>query len=167
MPDLVPLSEMLPETFASARQPYAFDREAQGVFLRALALTGNVRAAAKRAGASRATVYRARQACPHFETLWDAALVRARAEVEAVLADRAINGVEEQVFYHGEEVAVRRRYDARLLLAHLGRLDRLARERRTREAADGFDFLLEDLLDLPEIERRGVDGATGEGHAGE
>ena len=51
-----------------------------------------------------------------------------RAHAEEVLADRALNGVEETVFYHGEEVATRTRYDARLLLAHLARLDAKAED---------------------------------------
>lgn len=88
-----------------------------------LAHHGNVRLAAKAAGVSPQTAYRARRSCPDFAACWDAALVLARDVAEQVLADRAINGVEEAVFYHGEEVATRRRYDSRLLLAHLARLD--------------------------------------------
>ncbi|MGB7372129.1 MAG: hypothetical protein WA907_12885, partial [Erythrobacter sp.] len=60
-----------------------------------------------------------------FALAWDAALLAARAHAEATLADRAIKGVEEAVYYHGEEVARRTRYSDRLLLAHLARLDRL------------------------------------------
>ena len=88
------------------------------------------------AGISRSTAYRMRRACGRFEQLWDAALLVARTQVEAVLADRALNGVEETIFYHGEAVATRRRYDARLLLAHLARLDRMRGD---------------ELLDAPEM----------------
>jgi hypothetical protein len=82
------------------------------------------------------TAYRARRASQAFRQCWDAALVIARDHAEQVLADRALNGVEEKVFYHGEEVATRIRYDSRLLLAHLARLDRMA---EAREACDACD----------------------------
>jgi hypothetical protein len=132
--------------------PQQFDREMQATFLDALSAWGNVRSAARRAGISRSTAYRMRRACPRFRTLWDGALLIARPQVEEVLADRALNGVQETVFYHGEEVATRTRFDSRLLLAHLGRLDRLLKNRDARDATYGFEFGLDDLLDEPEIE---------------
>ena len=131
--------------------PEQFSREAQADFLDALAQGGNVRAACAAAGISRSTAYRMRRACGRFEQLWDAALLVARTQVEAVLADRALNGVEETIFYHGEAVATRRRYDARLLLAHLARLDRLTQNPATHHAAIGFDTALDELLDAPEM----------------
>ena len=128
--------------------PEQFSREAQADFLDALAQGGNVRAACAAAGISRSTAYRMRRACGRFEQLWDAALLVARTQVEAVLADRALNGVEETIFYHGEAVATRRRYDARLLLAHLARL---TQNPATHHAAIGFDTALDELLDAPEM----------------
>ncbi len=97
----------------------------QARFLVTLADTGVVRLAARVAGVSAQTAYRARRASRGFSAAWDAALLAARQRAEQVLACRAIDGVEEAVFYHGEEVARRTRYDTRLLLAHLARLDRL------------------------------------------
>jgi len=126
-------------------------REAMAAFVRTLAQWGNVRAAAAQVGVSRAHLYRMRRACPEFRTLWDAALVLARPQVEEVLADRALNGVQEVVYYHGEEVATRTRYDARLLLAHLARLDRMEEDRGVRMAAEAFDERLAELLDPPAI----------------
>ena len=124
--------------FGGDDAPPQFAREDQAFFLDCLAQCGNVLAAARRTGVSRSTVYRMRRACPRFADLWDAALLLARPQVEAVLADRAINGVEETVYYHGEAIATRRRYDSRLLLAHLARLDRLAE--RCGEDASPADF---------------------------
>ena len=98
----------------------------QAAFCKALANRGNVRLACRAVQVSPQTAYRARRASPAFRQCWDAALVIARDHAEQVLADRALNGVEETVFYHGEEVATRRRYDSRLLLAHLARLDKRA-----------------------------------------
>ena len=131
--------------------PEQFSREAQADFLDALAQGGNVRAACAAAGISRSTAYRMRRACGRFEQLWDAALLVARTQVEAVLADRALNGVEETIFYHGEAVATRRRFSDRLLLAHLARLDRLTQNPATHHAAIGFDTALDELLDAPEM----------------
>jgi len=120
-----------------------FTPRAQGEFLKSLQFSGNVRLACRAARVSAQTAYRARRRSPGLARAWDAALLAARDHAEQVLADRALNGVEEAVFYHGEEVARRRRYDSRLLLAHLARLDRLA-ERPELHAALG---LLEGQID--------------------
>jgi len=72
--------------------------------------------------------------------------VLARDAAEQVLAERALEGVEEAVFYHGEEVARRRRFDTRLLLAWLARLDRRADGNAdARRRAGRFDELLASL----------------------
>ncbi|MGN3974003.1 hypothetical protein [Tsuneonella sp. SYSU-LHT278] len=124
--------------------PHAvFTRERQVAFLHALAGSGAVRPSAAQAGISYRTAYRERRASPAFRRAWDAALLSARALHEDVLASRAIDGVEEEVWYHGEVVATRRRYDARLLLAHLARLDRLTEDARLRAFADDYEGALE------------------------
>ena len=146
------MSQNLPITIdQSLPVPQQFSRDQQADFLDALASWGNVRASARVAGVSRSTAYRMRGACPRFRELWDAALVLAQPQVEEVLADRALNGVEETVFYHGEAVATRKTFDSRLLLAHLGRLDRLSADPKVRAASWGFEGELEDLLGEPEI----------------
>lgn len=129
--------------------PDALPREGMATFIEALAQWGNVRAAALQAGMSRAHLYRLRRACAEFRQLWDAALVLARPQVEEVLADRALNGVQEVVFYHGEEVATRTRFDTRLLLAHLARLDRVEKMGGTFGVAAEFDERLARLREPP------------------
>ena len=119
-----------------------FTRERQVEFLHALAATGAVRAAAGRAGVSHQTAYRARLSDALFRRAWDAALLAARVHAEDVLSCRAIDGVEEQVWYHGEVVATRRRFDSRLLLAHLARLDRLTADVRVEAFAGDFEAAL-------------------------
>lgn len=126
-------------------QAYHFSREKQVRFLEALALWGSVRAACRAVPVAPQTVYRARRSDADFALAWDAAVLAARPHVEDVLADRALNGVEEPVFYHGEEVARRRRYDGRLLLAHLARLDRAEDCGEVRAVAGDFDAALERL----------------------
>lgn len=122
--------------------PAAFTSERQVRFLDALAAGGNVRAACALVGVSAETAYRARRRDAVFAAGWAGALVLAREHAEAVLADRALNGVEEAVFYHGEEVARRRRFDGRLLLAHLARLDRRCDAHDGALAAERFDEIL-------------------------
>ena len=93
-------------------------------FLDELARHGNVRVAAARCGVSRSGAYLARSRNLAFADAWRAALVLGRDRAVEEMAERAIEGWQEPVFYHGRQVAVRRRYDARLLLAHLARLDK-------------------------------------------
>lgn len=130
------------DTPATGHTP-KFTRELQVAFLTALAACGAARKALSRAGVSHQTVYRERRANPAFRHAWDAALLAARAQAEDVLACRALDGVEEKVFYHGEEVATRTRYSDRLLLAHLARLDRLTANARTHAFAEDFEGALE------------------------
>ncbi|MEL7686481.1 hypothetical protein AAG596_03180 [Citromicrobium bathyomarinum] len=157
---------------ALPRAPQQFSREDQAFFLDRLAQCGNVLASARATGISRSTAYRMRRACPRFARLWDGALLLARPQVEAVLADRAMNGVEETIYYHGEAVATRTRYDARLLLAHLGRLDRLARDYAASDAAADFEIGLDELSTEEEVTfvhcapARVPDAAAGAGDEG-
>lgn len=127
-----------------------FSPERQARFLAALAHSGNVRVAAGQAGISPQAAYLARRRAGTFAAAWDAALVLARDAAEQLLADRALNGVDEPVFYRGECVAVRRRYDARLLLAHLARLDaRSAADGAAARRAERFDELLALIAGAP------------------
>ena len=116
--------------------------ERQVAFLEALATTGSVRAAARRARVSHQTCYRAPRASAAFGRAWDAALVVARGAAEAKLADYAMNGVEEEVWYHGEHRGERRRFSDRLLLAHLARLDRMRGDERIESLAEDFDGMI-------------------------
>ena len=135
----------------------AFTAARRMVFLDHLAREGSVLAACAAAGVSRQSAYVARRRDHAFARGWDAALVLAREHVADVLASRALHGVEEDVFYHGERIATRRRFDTRLLLAHLARLDNLADATVAGEDAARFDELVaivggvrpaEDLFDI-------------------
>lgn len=124
-------------------RPDLFTPERQARFLEALAETGAVRAACARVGVSAQAVYLLRRRSALFAGGWEAALVLARQQAEDVLAVRALDGVVEPVFFRGEQVGERRRYDARLLLAHLARLDaRLAEAPQAAARAARFDEVL-------------------------
>ncbi|HSG35174.1 MAG TPA: hypothetical protein VLA37_11605, partial [Sphingomonadaceae bacterium] len=88
------------------------------------------------AGLSREAAYRLRKRDPLFAEGWAAALESARVKPSDPPPCCPINGIVEVVTYRGRPVGTRRRYSTRLLLAHLGRLDRLV-EKRT---AGGYDF---------------------------
>ncbi|MCP5379496.1 MAG: hypothetical protein H6915_02345 [Novosphingobium sp.] len=111
-------------------------------FCEALAACGNVRQACREVRIAPDTAYRTRHFYPQFRKAWDAALVLAREHAEAVLAERALEGVEEVVFYHGEEVGRRRRFESALLLAHLARLDRRTRDESAQLLARDFGEVL-------------------------
>jgi hypothetical protein len=148
------LIDALPADDTRAAQT-EFTRARQVAFLSALAECGSARAAARGAGVSHQTVYRMRRACAVFRRAWDAALLAARVHAEDVLASRALDGVEEEVWYHGEVVATRRRYDSRLLLAHLARLDKLTENAPANAFAEDFEAALERFAegsDTPEID---------------
>jgi hypothetical protein len=131
-------------------------RKAQ--FLEALAHDGNVRAACARVRLSREAAYRLRRRDPLFARAWAAAQVQARDTVGDVLGTRAIEGIEEEVWHRGEVVGTRRRYDTRLLLAHMARLDKLAEDDRAVEDAARFDELLACVAGEPVPEELAVDG---------
>lgn len=111
-------------------------------FLALLAEHGNVRVCAARCERSAQSTYVQRRRDPVFAQGWDAAMLLARDHAEQVLAHRALEGVEEIIFYRGEEVGSRRRYDSRLLLAHLARLDRIAQSAAARAGAARFDEIV-------------------------
>ena len=115
-------------------------------FLGELARHGNVRVAAARCGVSRSGAYLARSRDAAFAAAWRGALVLGRDCAVEEMAVRAIHGWEEPVFYRGRQVAVRRRHDTRLLLAHIARLDKACAdgeggEAGAEELAARFDAL--------------------------
>jgi hypothetical protein len=116
--------------------------ERKVVFLEHLAARGNVRAACARAQMSREAAYKLRRRDGLFARGWDAALLLAREATAEIIGDRAIDGIEEEVWHRGELVGTRRRYDTRLMLAHMARLDKLAEERAPFGEAERFDEML-------------------------
>ena len=116
--------------------------ERKALFLETLAATGNVRAACKRVGLSREAAYRLRRREALFARGWDTALLVARDLTAETLGDRAIDGIEEDIWHRGELVGTKRRYDTRLLLAHMARLDKLAEEQTSPGDAERFDEIL-------------------------
>lgn len=115
-------------------------------FLRELAATQSVSAAARAVGMSRTAAYNLRnrlQGQP-FALGWEVALECGLHALGHAVLDRALNGEEVPHYYHGELVGTTRRYDNRLarwLLANPWQVGRhqLAREYSSR----AFDALLD------------------------
>lgn len=124
--------------------PNQFTPTRVALFLEHLSRHGQVRAAAQVAGVSAQTAYVRRRRDADFAAAWDAALILAREAAEQVLAERALHGTTETIWFRGEAVGERRRFDGRLLLAHLARLDARAAQApaAVRSLADGFDDVL-------------------------
>ena len=143
--DLEPWTPARAPSAAAEGGHLAFTPAKKVRFIEVLAETGNVRHACARAGISRHTAYKARRREAVLSQAWEAALALAAEHVDAVVAERALDGVEEPVFWKGELVGTRRRYDNRLLLAHLARLEARAAQRPVALAAGRFDELLAQL----------------------
>jgi hypothetical protein len=116
--------------------------ERKALFLEHLAARGNVRVACARVQMSSEAAYKLRRRDGMFARGWDAALLLARESIADIIGDRAIDGIEEDVWHRGELVGTKRRYDTRLMLAHMARLDKLAEQQASFGDAERFDEML-------------------------
>jgi len=133
------------------------------LFLRELAATQNVAVAAKHAGMSRTSAYalRNRLKGTPFDLGWEVALEMGFHQLAHAVMDRALNGVEEQLFYHGELVGTKRKFDNRLSQWVLDNPWKLGRAQVAREySSAAFDRLLE------RIEAASFNWETGEAMPG-
>jgi hypothetical protein len=128
--------------------------ERQVAFLEALAACGVVAEACKQVGLSAQSAYafRNRRSGRAFGTAWDAVLIhRARGRLSDEVMSRAMNGCVQTVREDGEIKAERHRFDNRLAMAVLTRLDRLAeREGDRDEQLRAISEDLDDFLDCVE-----------------
>lgn len=115
-------------------------------FLRELAACQSVAQAAGAVGMSRQSAYRLRnrlQGTP-FSLGWEVALEMGYHQLAHAVMDRALNGVEEQRWYHGALVGTVRKFDNRLAQWVLENPWKLGRHQVAREySAEAFDKLLE------------------------
>jgi len=122
--DADPQPEAPPDPLAFTPVPRLCDRsngwkpQVQRDFIAALAETGSVRAACRRVGRADHGVYQLRRhpAAASFRAAWDAALDLGIRRIEDAAMDRALYGVEETYFYHGELRGRRRRFNERLVM---------------------------------------------------
>jgi len=103
------------------------------LFLESLAEGHPVESACAHVGMSKVSAYALRRRDPGFALAWSAATLRARDALADLLTSRAINGQTETVTRDDGTVITRHRYDNRLAIALLRRLDRLAGQPETSE----------------------------------
>jgi hypothetical protein len=106
-------------------------------FLDVLADTGVVTDACRATGMSRRSAYTLRNSARGraFRLGWDAALLLSQPSVADDVASRSRYGVVGRVYRNGELVAERHRYDNRLTMSVLTRLDKQIAEMRRDQAA--------------------------------
>lgn len=87
----------------------------RATFLEELKRTGNVTNSALATGISRSAFYDARDKDPEFAAAWAEAEEIATDALEAEARRRAVDGVDEPVYYLGQECGRIRRYSDRML----------------------------------------------------
>jgi hypothetical protein len=92
--------------------------ERQVAFIEALAECGCVDSACRRVGISTTAAYalRGQVRAQSFRLAWDMALDHAIQRLSDAAYSRAIHGVVQPIFYKGEQIGERRRYDERLTM---------------------------------------------------
>ena len=85
-------------------------------FLETLSETANISQAARAAGISRSVVYRLRSQSNAFRAAWDEAMDQALDEIEAMLMERAVQGVDRPVFFGGKTCGTIRHYSDALAM---------------------------------------------------
>lgn len=85
-------------------------------FLKKLAETGNVSAAARAAGASRSRIYQLKAKSPSFAADWADALETATDALDAEARRRAMDGVETPRFHQGQIAGTVKKYSDSLLM---------------------------------------------------
>jgi hypothetical protein len=88
-------------------------------FLDKLAAGYSVAAAAREAGYGRQHSYDHRKLDPDFAARWDEAVEAGTDLIEDEMHRRAVHGVEDPVYYQGEQCGVARKYSDTLMIFHL------------------------------------------------
>ncbi|HEU0311401.1 MAG TPA: hypothetical protein VFR36_09310 [Sphingomicrobium sp.] len=135
----------------------------QRAFLEALATSCNVKLAAQMAGVSTSQAYVRRGKDATFRAGWDQALATGYAQLEMMMLERALHGVEKTVIARDGTTTVMREYSDRVGLALL-RMHRdsamLASEagghEEYREACDRIIDRLERMKQQGEVETKGA-----------
>ena len=121
-------------------------RAKMAAFLRELAASQSVSQAARSVGMSRQSAYklRTRLAGTPFAMAWEVALEAGLQQLAHAVMDRALNGVEQPHYYHGELVGTTRKHDNRLAIWVLDNPWKVGRHQISREfAAEDWEGLLD------------------------
>lgn len=140
-----------------------WDSELATVAASGIGATGNVRRVARTLGIGQQTLYRHRKEDPAFQVDWETQLAARYNRLELAVLDRLTDGWEEDVWYCGEQVGVRRRFDhsgAVALLRLRRQTEKEMAERSERAAARaveaGFTASASDDGKMPECDANGA-----------
>lgn len=135
----------------------------QKAFLEALAESCNVKLAARKAGLSTSQAYVRRNKDASFRAGWDQALSTGYAQLEMMLLERALHGVEKRVIARDGTTTVMREYSDRVALALLRMhrenaafADESGQEAEFEEARERIVERLARLREQDEIGTKGV-----------
>ena len=142
------------------RSPRSWTAAKQKAFLEALAERCNVKLAERKSGLSTSRAYARRAEDASFRAGWDRALATGFAQLEMMLLERALHGVEKRVVARDGTTTVMREYSDRTALALLRMHrenasfgDESVEETEWQEARDRIVERLSRLREQGEIER--------------
>lgn len=147
------------------RNDYRWTPACQRAFLEELACTGSVLRASKHVQKSPRSAYdlKFRRDGAAFRLGWDAAILVSRDVINDMLMDRAVNGYEEITVKNDDGSVMRGKFDNRLGMNLLGRLDRIAETQALRSSRNAQVQLIvgdfECFLDLIEHGGKGAEAA--------
>ena len=130
--------------------PDRWNKPKMALFLRELAASHCVAAAATAVGMSRQSAYRLRNRLKGepFDIAWEAAFQHGYDVLHQAALERALHGWEEPVFYKGEQIGTRQRFDPGLTRFLLGARNRAGAQQlsRYRAAADFWSERWDEML---------------------
>ena len=148
-----------------AADPGSWTGAKEKSFLEALADSCNVKLAAQTAGASTSAIYVRRAGNAAFRAAWDAALATGYAQLEMMMLERALHGVEKVVAVKAGEPAVMREYSDRVGLAllrmHRDTAKEADQEHDPDEAREAGERIIARLVRMREQAGAGSSGDVG------
>jgi hypothetical protein len=144
------------------RNDYRWTPACQRAFLAELACTGSVLRSAKHVAKSPRSAYdlRFRPDGAAFALGWDAAMLVSRYALQDMLMDRAVNGYEETTFKNDNGSVMRGKFDNRLSIGLLGRLDRMAEAQALKGSRNAqVQLVVQDFASFLDLVGRGGKGA--------
>jgi hypothetical protein len=158
---MVPVEDERPE-LVEIRNDYRWTPLCQRAFLEALAYSGSVTRAASEVCKSARSAYnlRFRRDGVAFRLGWDAAILVSRYALHDMLMDRAINGQEESSNKQEDGSTLRGRFDNRLGMNLLGRLDRMAETQAMQSGRETqIQLIVQDFEGFLDLIERGGKGS--------
>ncbi len=148
---------------AETRNAYHWTPACQRLFLEALACTGSIMKSAKEAGKSPRAAYnlRFRREGAAFRLGWDAAILISREVVSSTLMDRALHGYEETTMKLDDGGTLRGKYDNKLSMGLLSRLDRMAQVQAAEHSREAqVQLVVQDFEAFLDLIEKGGSGAA-------